>query len=65
MLRQQEDSLLEQKRRLRASLAAMQSLESVEKWAESHGMVRPSPEQSIVVRQATPARRDLVARGAK
>ncbi len=54
-LRQLNDQLLERERRLRMQRIDLQSLPEIEVWAtQRHGLVRPSPQQLVVVRRAPP-----------
>ncbi len=48
-LREQGERLEEEARRLRARREELRSLESIEGWAARNGLVRPSPEQVVVV----------------
>ena len=51
-LREQRDQLLEQERRLRMERAELESLERIEGWAaRRQGLVRPAPQQVVVVRR--------------
>ena len=50
-LKQHREELMERERRLRMRQAALESLAEIETWAmERRGMVRPTPEQIVVVR---------------
>jgi hypothetical protein len=54
-LRQVNDRLIEQQRRLRMQRSDLESLPEIETWAvQRHGLVRPSPQQLVVVRRAPP-----------
>jgi cell division protein FtsL len=49
-LREEQEQLQDEQRRLRARRAELAALERIETWAtERAGMVRPLPEQSVVV----------------
>ena len=54
-LRAEQERLGEEERRLRARREKLRSLDSIEKWAAASGLVRPSPEQIVVVRDAPSA----------
>jgi hypothetical protein len=61
-LRSEEAALLEQNRRLLEQQATLEAPASIEDWSlDRRGMVRPAPEQVIVVRRAVPGRDDLLA----
>ena len=61
-LREQRESLLEQERRLRMRRAELGSLDRIEIWAiEQHGLLQPSPEQTVVVRRAPPGPAEVQA----
>ncbi len=63
-LRQVNDELIEQQRRLRMRLSDLESLPEIEIWAtQRHGLVRPSPQQLVVVRRAPPEREEFRALG--
>ena len=54
-LRQMNDQLIEQERRLRMQRSDLGSLPEIEVWAtERRGLVRPAPQQLVVVRRAPP-----------
>jgi len=62
-LRAEHERLLESERRLRMRRAALESLESIERWALTRRhLVHPSPEQVVIIRRGpsagnrTPAR---------
>lgn len=56
-LRSRKDRLEESERRLRIERATLESLPSVETRAERElGLVRPSPERTLVVRSGSPGR---------
>jgi cell division protein FtsL len=62
-LRAEHDRLVETERRLRVERATLQSLGRVEVRAERDlGLVRPAPNQLVVIREAAPARAGLMAR---
>ena len=63
-LRQQNDELIEQQRRLRMLRSDLEALTEIETWAiRRHGLIRPAPEQLVVVRRAPPEREELQALG--
>jgi hypothetical protein len=63
-LRERDEDLVEQMRRLVARRAALQSLDAIEEWAAGQGLVAPRDDQVIVLPQVVPPRPDLLARGA-
>ena len=63
-LRQVNDELIEQQRRLRMRRSDLESLPEIETWAmQRHGLVRPLPQQLVVVRRAPPEREEFRALG--
>jgi cell division protein FtsL len=61
-LRSEQALLLEQHRRLLEQQATLEAPASVEAWGmDRRGMVRPSPDQVVVVRRTVPGRGDLLA----
>jgi cell division protein FtsL len=54
-LRAEHERLLENERRLRMQRAALESLESIERWALTRRhLVHPSPEQVVVIQRGSP-----------
>jgi hypothetical protein len=60
-LKSERTRLLEEERRLKARLAALESLASIEEWSRGRGLVHPSPEQVVVVRRVDPEASEPVA----
>jgi hypothetical protein len=55
-LREQREQLVERERRLRMERAELESLERIEGWAARRkSLVRPAPQQVVVVRRQPPA----------
>lgn len=63
-LRQLNDQLIEQERRLRMQRSDLESLPEIEVWAmQRHGLVHPAPQQLVVVRRAPPKLDEFQALG--
>ncbi len=54
-LRAEQDSLIEQERRLRIERARLESLERVEHWADVEGLVVPGAHQVVVIESVPPS----------
>jgi hypothetical protein len=63
-LRAAQQSLDAEARRLRAQRESLHSLESIERWAERRGLVRPDAAQVVVVGQAPNGNTEWLARNA-
>lgn len=60
-LRAQRERLIEEERRLRMQRESLMSLDSIEQWADRNGLVHPSPEQVVIVRDVTAERDEWLA----
>ena len=65
-LRQYNEQLIEQERRLRMRRGNLESLSEIERWAiRDHGLIHPSPQQVVVVRRAEPEPEEVRALGSE
>ena len=64
-LRQYNEQLIEQERRLRMRRGNLESLSEIERWAIRDGLIHPSPQQVVVVRRAEPEPEEVRALGSE